>query len=79
MDVKDTLIQFIQHDLIDDDQPINSDEDLLTTGLIDSVRVMRLVNFVGEAFAIEIPPEDMTIDHFISVDAISDYVASRKS
>ena len=51
MDVKDTLIQFIQHDLIDDEQPFNSDEDLLTTGLIDSVRVMRLVNFVGEAFA----------------------------
>lgn len=79
MEIKDTLIQFIQNDLIDDDQPISSDEDLLTTGLIDSVRVMRLVNFVGEAFSIEIPPEDMTIDHFISVDAISDYVVSRKS
>ena len=79
MEIKDTLIQFIQNDLIDDDQPISSDEDLLTTGLIDSVRVMRLVNFVGEAFTIEIPPEDMTIDHFISVDAISAYVESRKS
>ncbi|MEL6655858.1 MAG: acyl carrier protein [Bacteroidota bacterium] len=79
MKTKDTLIQFIQSDLIDDDQPISSDEDLLTTGLIDSVRVMRLVSFVGEAFSIEIPPEDMTIDHFISVDAICAYVASKQS
>ncbi len=79
MDIKDTLIQFIQNDLIDDDQPISSNEDLLTTGLIDSVRVMQLVNFVGETFTIEIAPEDMIIDNFISVDAISAYVASKKS
>jgi acyl carrier protein len=50
---------------------------LLAAGVIDSLGILRLVSFVEEKFGIEVPDEDVTIDNFQSVKAMSDYVASQ--
>ncbi|MCL4251849.1 MAG: acyl carrier protein [Anaerolineae bacterium] len=53
-------------------------DDLLLSGLINSLDVMRLVTFTAEEFKIEIPPEDVVIENFQSIDAIVNYVHSRQ-
>ncbi len=53
-------------------------DDLLLSGLINSLDVMRLVTFTAETFQIDIPAEDVVIENFQTIDAIVDYVASRQ-
>lgn len=69
--------EFIVEELVLDDLDgdIGDDDDLLTTGLVDSLGVMRLVGFIQDEFAIEVPPEDVTIENFLSLATISSYIA----
>jgi D-alanine--poly(phosphoribitol) ligase subunit 2 len=46
----------------------------LEEGLIDSLGVMRLVAFLEEEFDVKIPPQDLTIENFITVQAITTYL-----
>ena len=57
---------------------LTADDDLLTTGLIDSLGVMRLVGFIESQFAISVPPRDVTIENFLNVRLIVNYVSARR-
>jgi acyl carrier protein len=77
--MQDTILNYIRTQLLEAGQEIEAEDDMLTSGLIDSMKVMRLIAFVEKEFKMPIPPEDMVIDHFISVTAIEDYLNSRSS
>lgn len=64
---------YITADLLDG-HSIGNDENLLLGGMIDSLGVMRLVSFLEKNFMIKIPPDHVTLDNFVSVDAISTYL-----
>ena len=70
------LIQFITHDLLIDPEGVSlaEDDDLLTTGLIDSLGIMRLVVFIEETYDKRVPYEDITIDNFRTVKTIVSYL-----
>ena len=72
--MKEKLINYIQENFVSDSITINSSEDLLTTGIVDSMAIMRLISFIEEAKDIQIPPEDLIIENFISVEAIIQYL-----
>ena len=76
--MKDALKDYISEDVLDDDTSLGYDDDLLTTGLLDSIGVMRLIAFIEETFGIQVPPEDVTIDRFRSVSAIAEYLDTRR-
>lgn len=69
--------EFIIEELVLDDLDgdIGHDDDLLTSGLIDSLGVMRLVGFIQDEFAIEVSPEDVTIENFLTLATITRYIA----
>lgn len=67
------LLQFIIEELLDGEQ-IESDENLLADGVVDSLGMMRLVAFVQERVGTNIPPQDLTLENFRTVDAISSYL-----
>lgn len=76
--MKETLKQYIERDLVGDDALDLADgDDLLLSGLLDSVAVMSLVTFVEDTFDVRVPPEDVTIEHFRSVDTIGTYLSER--
>lgn len=77
--MQDTILNYIRTELLEAGQEIEAEDDMLLSGLIDSMKVMRLIAFVEKEFQKPIPPEDMIIDHFISVSAIEDYLKSRSS
>ncbi|MEM1139849.1 MAG: phosphopantetheine-binding protein [Pseudomonadota bacterium] len=71
--MRDTLRTYIVNDLLNG-QPVEDDEDLLLSGLLDSLSVMRLVRFMEGHFERQIPAEDVTIDHFTSIDTLVAYL-----
>ena len=40
--------------------------------------MMSLVLFVEKEFDVTIPPQDVTIEHFLSIDTISAYLQKRQ-
>ncbi|MGI9318789.1 MAG: acyl carrier protein [bacterium] len=74
--MKQKLITYIQIELLNDQQTITPDQDLLISGLIDSIGVMRLVGFIEREIEKTIPPKDITLENFGSVNLIASYIAS---
>ena len=56
---------------------IADDEDLIDSGVIDSLGIFQLVAFLEETFGIAIGDEEITPENFGSVAAIERLVASR--
>ena len=58
-------------------ETIDLDEDLLGNGIMDSLGMMKLVLFLENEFNVQIPPEDMTVENFVSVQSISEYISHK--
>jgi acyl carrier protein len=56
---------------------IADDDDLIDSGVIDSLGIFQLVAFLEETFGIAIGDEEITPENFGSVAAIERLVASR--
>ena len=79
--MKETLRTYITETLLSNglDSEVGEDSNLLLSGLIDSLGVMMLVQFIEERFQIDIPPEDVTMEHFLSINTIESYLRQRRS
>lgn len=74
-DTENALIEFIQVELLEDpDFEIATSDELLLDDIIDSLGVMRLVKFIEERSGAKIPAEDITIEHFATVEILSQYI-----
>ena len=76
----EALAQFITQELLNghEDIELKADDNLLTTGLLDSLGVMQLINFIEEAFDVSVAPEDVTIENFRTINVLADYVSQRQ-
>jgi len=80
-EIQQTLIEFISGDLLND-QPgllLKPEDDLLSSQLVDSLGVMRIVAFLEQQYDVTIPPADVTIENFIDVKTIGSYIERRRS
>jgi acyl carrier protein len=76
--VKTRIARFIARDLLNQaGRAIADDEDLLGSGLLDSLSVMSVVQFIEHEGQIEVPAEDVTIENFFSLAAMEAYLARR--
>ena len=55
----------------------SNEDSFLETGLVDSMSIMTLVEFVKEKYAISIEDEELVPDHWDSVSRIASFVQSR--
>ena len=80
-DIRDTLLAFISSELLNDRQELalGPGDDLLAGGLVDSLGVMRLVDFIERRFEMKVPPEDVTIQHFGTVGCMEAYIRGREA
>jgi len=70
--IKEFLSRFFKnHDL-------KPEEDIFALGFVNSLLAMQLVAFVEKEFGIQVGDEDLDLDNFRSIQAISNLVA-RKS
>lgn len=73
----DNVRTFITSELIVSASEVTDEQELLMSGLLDSLNVMRLVGFLETEFATSIPPEDVIVENFGSVSQISQYMQTR--
>ena len=73
------LVALIETEIAAVDEPITPETDLLLTGAVDSLGVIRIVDWIEERMDIEIDPADVILEHFISVEAMVAYLGRREA
>ena len=73
--------QFILSDLIKDgsNSDLTSDENLIDSGVVDSLGIMKLVAFLESTFKISVSDDEILLDNFETIDAISSFLMSKSS
>jgi acyl carrier protein len=75
MDTQTIIHNFILDELAKGrKKAIGDDDDLLAEGIIDSLGILQLVAFIEEKFNFTVPDEDVVIENFMSVNALSTYL-----
>lgn len=59
------------------DGDLASDRDLLEEGVIDSLLILELIDFIEERFSVHVPVDDITPTNFQTLRSISILVATR--
>ncbi|WP_116125406.1 acyl carrier protein [Lewinella sp. IMCC34183] len=78
--MQERILTYIKTELLaGEPADLTAQDDLLGSGLISSMAVFRLIAFLEETFQVRIPPEEMTIDHFMTVDAMTAFVRDRQA
>ncbi len=78
MDIESTresVYRFIR-DEMNHGEEFPLETDLIQQGLIDSMGVMKLIGFLETTFGIQIELDRVSAEHFQSVGAVADLVAS---
>jgi acyl carrier protein len=78
MDISATLIDYIQKELaIGRAKAVQPDDDLFSTGVLDSLGILQLVLFIEEQFGIKVPDEDVLFENFQTVAAMTRYLEAK--
>ena len=80
MSTSSVLTEFVHKELAQGRvAEIKPDDDLLATGVIDSLGILQLVMFVEEHFAVQIPDEDVLVENFRTIAVLTDYLDKRRA
>lgn len=76
--LSDDLARFIDEEVAARrDDPVAADTDLVMSGLVDSLGVVMIVDWIERRLAVKIDPADVVIENFVSVSAMLEYLAGR--
>lgn len=73
----EALTRFIQDEIVLDDVVIDGELDLLLTGAVDSLGVIRITHWMEETTGVVVDPGDVTLENFQTVDKMAAYLDSR--
>lgn len=73
---KEIIKKFIVKEIAkkEEHMQVSDQENIVETGLIDSLGIMQLVLYLEKEFFIKVKDEDIIPEHFESIDAISAYI-----
>lgn len=74
-----TILTYIKEQLLSNEieDDFDADDDLLGSGILDSLGMVQLIAFVEKEFDIVVKPEDMVIENFMTVNHIVNYAKSK--
>lgn len=77
--MNEILIKYISEDLLNNEleDVLDPDDDLLGTGILDSLGMMKLILFIEQKYSIKVPPQDMIIENFMCVSHITNYLNNK--
>lgn len=80
MSTETKLIEYLKNEILEDSSiDIAGQDDLLSTGLLDSMAIVRYINWIADEFEVEIAADEMTIENFISIEAIISFLERKKA
>ncbi len=79
MDNTEQLIRdFIASEFLrDEPRTLSIDDNLIEEGIVDSLAILMLIKYIEGQFSVEIEPEDVSLENFESVAAISRLIQKR--
>ena len=80
-DIKATVKTFILNEYLPGEDPaaLTDDTPLMTTGILNSIAVLKLVTFLENQFAITIKPHDAVVENLNTLSDIARLVVSKKA
>ena len=72
-----SLLKFVRSEVAAAGVDVESDTDLLLTGAVDSLGVIRITQWLEDETGIEVDPADVTLENFQTVDRMIAYARSR--
>lgn len=57
---------------------LDENEDLIGTGILDSLGILRLVAYIEDTFGIEVPDEEVIYENFHSLTAMESYLKKHR-
>ena len=75
-----TLKDYVLREFLPGEDPgeLTQTTELITTGVIDSVGVLKLVTFVEEQFGVQVEAYEADVDHFNTINDIVTLVESKQ-
>ena len=79
MDVRNKIRQFIESELLSDQKGahLSVSEPLITTGIIDSLSIMKLIAYLEKTFSVRIEDEEIIAENFETIDVISSVIEKK--
>jgi len=78
-DLTATLLEYINRPVAASDTVVERHTDLLVTGAVDSLGVVRITQFMEDTLATEVDPLDVTLDNFQTVNQMFDFVLRQRA
>ena len=76
---KQLIKEFIQTELVSDriDDDLSNTDNLIESGIIDSLGIIKLIAYLEKTYSIEITNDDLVVDNFETIEAISTFLKKR--
>ena len=80
-DIKTTMKTFILNEYLPGEDPaaLTDATPLMTTGILDSIAVLKVVTFLENQFGITIEPHEAVVEHLNTLSDMAQLVISKKS
>lgn len=77
----EALEQFITSEFLYDRQDVELDEELslIESGVIDSLGIFQLVEFIEDQYGVDVKPQDVVVDNFETIRAINSLIDRRST
>lgn len=75
--IPEKLLAFINAEISVSPEPILADTDLLLTGAVDSLGVVRVTQWLEDELDFEVDPTDVTLENFQTVSRMVAYASSK--
>jgi len=76
-ELENFLITEVSVDYGLDKKSVASDENLISSGIIDSMGILKLVSFMEKNFGIKINNEDIVPENFQTLNALKEFVEKK--
>jgi len=81
MNITEKIKKFILDEVVMDDgfkmENFEDDEDIISSGLLDSLGLLKLASFIEEEYNIKIHDSDISFDNFRRISLIEKFILSK--
>lgn len=80
-ETKKLIKKYILEEFLPGEDPaeLTNSTPLITGGILDSLAMLRLTNYLEEQFSITVAPHELSVDYLNTLDDIAKYVHSKKN
>lgn len=79
-DIHEQIREYLTGDILNDPHyPLENDEALISSGLIDSFSLVDIALWVEETYGVHIDDTELTADNFDTVDALAAHIEANRS